>query len=203
MDCRSSPPRSSSRSLSRPERSAKISAPPSSGVTSAASGRTVTFKSSFAERTVSSRNFRRASAAPARFSWPFSIRLWVIGGRWTFPYLMTKVPPQSGFLVRFSRRRDRVASVQIPLLADAHDAAGQNIDRETARDREDQEHHGERDRHELHHHLLLRIAGGHGRHFGREIHGDSHDERQSVVMIGRRKIPDPAKPGSVAHFDGG
>src|SRR5262245_56136067 len=165
MEWRSSAPRSSSRSLSRPEKSAKTSAPPSSGVAPGPNGRTATFKSNLAERMVCSRNSRSASAAAGRSSWPCSIRFKVIAGIINVPISYDKNGSRSGFLAGFRGRRDRMRAVQIPLLSDANDAAGQDVHRETAGNREKHEHRGERNGHELHHHLLLRIGGGHRRHF--------------------------------------
>ena len=73
----------------------------------------------------------------------------------------------SGFLavLSFNRGRYRMRAVQPPLLPNADHAAGQNVDRESARNWENHEHSGEGQRHELHHHLLLRVSRGHRRHF--------------------------------------
>ena len=79
---------------------------------------------------------------------------------------------ESGLLavLCFYRRGHWMSAVQIPLLADADQAAGQNVDRQSARDGKDREHQRKGNRHELHHHLLLRIGGGHWRHFRHQVH---------------------------------
>ena len=95
-----------------------------------------------------------------------------------------------------------MVAIQVPLLPDANDAARENIHRQAAgngRDHENSRHgHG----HDFHHHLLLRIGGGHGRHFGNEVHGEAHHDRQNVIRITCGKVGDPAEPAGVAHFDG-
>src|SRR5205085_2002979 len=135
MACSSSAPRSSSKSLSRPPTSAKISAPPASGALPAASAFTLIFKSSFAAEVSLRRNCCKDSAAAERFSWPFSIKFWVIGDD-----LRTRYP------------------TLVP-------------------------HRRERNRHELHHHLLLWIGGRHRRHFCRQIHRTRHHHRQNIIRI--------------------
>ena len=94
-----------------------------------------------------------------------------------------------------------MVAVQVPLLPNANDAAGENIHRQAAGNRRNHENSRHGDGHDFHHHLLLRIGGGHGGHFGNEVHGEAHHDWQNVIGIARGKVGDPAEPTSVAHFD--
>src|SRR5208337_5015423 len=56
------------------------------------------------------------------------------------------------------RGGERMSPVEIPLLQDAHQTAGQNIQRQAARKRKYYEHDGKAERHDLEHLRLLRVA---------------------------------------------
>src|SRR5271157_29037 len=183
---RTSPLRAIRISLSLPSRSAKISAAPSSASAPASAMRTFTESSRLAARTILGRKSRRASAAATRSSLPSRTNSFVISlsKRLVLPQRIP-LSPRSLFLGAdgLDRSRKRVRPVQVPLLQDTHQAAGENIQRQAAGKRENHKHHGHADGHELHHLGLLGIRNRHGGHFGDEVHGNAHHYGQDVIRV--------------------
>src|SRR5208282_2883402 len=164
-----SPLRAMRSSLSLPSRSAKTSAAPSSGLAPASAMRTFTESSKPAARTILGRKSRRASAAATRSSLPSRTNSFVI----SFSKLLVipnglrhhTVP---SFLLLgadgFDRGRKRVRPVQVPLLQETHQAAGENVHRQAAGKGKNHRQGGHADGHELHHLGLLGIGNRHGGH---------------------------------------
>src|SRR5579863_2778833 len=203
MACSSSAPRSVSNSRSRPLKSANTSAPPASVVAPSAKAVTWIFRSSLAVRITSWRNFCSDSAAAVRLSLPSSKIFRVIGDAMR-PHILRQVSGyDSGFLAALGFHGSGLSmrSVQPPLLPDADQAAGQDVYRKAAGNWEEHEHRRKRDGHELHHHLLLRIGGGHRRHFRNEVHRRTHNHRQNKFRVARGKIGDPPEPRRMPHLD--